>query len=139
MAESAGVSIKHLHRLCRNQMAEAFGGAYAHLPWAAIYASPRLERYNGLSSVNVQGSPAPGVSSGVAMAEVEKMVAQLPPEGRAGSGPRSCLHPCVGREGPTEREHARLGRHRRAIPAGRVVGVSLKKGCGVCPQVNVER
>jgi AraC-like DNA-binding protein len=25
MAESAGVSIKHLHRLCRNQMAEAFG------------------------------------------------------------------------------------------------------------------
>ncbi|HEX8603372.1 MAG TPA: efflux RND transporter permease subunit [Pseudoduganella sp.] len=44
-----------------------------------IYASPRLERYNGLSSVNIQGSPAPGVSSGAAMAEVEKMVAQLPP------------------------------------------------------------
>ncbi len=51
--------------------------AFAHGEW--IYASPRLERYNGLSSVNVQGSPAPGVSSGVAMAEVEKMVAQLPP------------------------------------------------------------
>jgi len=50
--------------------------AFAHGEW--IYASPRLERYNGLSSVNLQGSPAPGVSSGVAMAEVEKMVAQLP-------------------------------------------------------------
>ena len=50
--------------------------AFAHGDW--IYASPRLERYNGLSSVNVQGSPAPGVSSGVAMAEVEKMMAQLP-------------------------------------------------------------
>ncbi|GGY76911.1 efflux RND transporter permease subunit [Pseudoduganella plicata] len=50
--------------------------AFAHGEWK--YASPRLERYNGLSSVNVQGSPAPGVSSGVAMAEVEKMMAQLP-------------------------------------------------------------
>ena len=50
--------------------------AFAHGEW--IYASPRLERYNGLSSVNVQGAPAPGVSSGVAMAEVEKMMAQLP-------------------------------------------------------------
>jgi len=29
--------------------------------------------------VNIQGSPAPGVSSGAAMAEVEKMIAQLPP------------------------------------------------------------
>jgi multidrug efflux pump len=44
-----------------------------------IYASPRLERFNGLSSVNVQGMPAPGVSSGAAMAEIEKLAAQLPP------------------------------------------------------------
>jgi multidrug efflux pump len=50
--------------------------AFASGEW--IYASPRLERYNGLSSVNIQGSPAPGVSSGAAMAEVEKMIAQLP-------------------------------------------------------------
>ena len=42
------------------------------------YASPRLERYNGLSSVEIMGQPAPGVSSGAAMAEIEKMVAQLP-------------------------------------------------------------
>jgi multidrug efflux pump len=50
--------------------------AFASGRW--IYASPRLERYNGVPSMNVQGMPAPGVSSGVAMAEVEKLVAQLP-------------------------------------------------------------
>jgi multidrug efflux pump len=44
-----------------------------------IYASPRLERYNGMSSVEVLGTPAPGKSTGDAMAEVERMVAQLPP------------------------------------------------------------
>jgi multidrug efflux pump len=51
--------------------------AFASGEW--IYASPHLERYNGLSSLNVQGMPAPGVSSGVAMAEMEKIAAQLPP------------------------------------------------------------
>jgi multidrug efflux pump len=51
--------------------------AFASGQW--IYASPRLERYNGLSSMEVLGVPAPGVSSGAAMAEIEKMVAQLPP------------------------------------------------------------
>jgi multidrug efflux pump len=51
--------------------------AFASGAW--VYASPRLERYNGVSSVEVLGMPAPGVSSGVAMAEVEKMAAQLPP------------------------------------------------------------
>jgi multidrug efflux pump len=50
--------------------------AFASGRW--IYASPRLERYNGMPSMNVQGMPAPGVSSGVAMAEMEKLVAQLP-------------------------------------------------------------
>jgi multidrug efflux pump len=44
-----------------------------------ISASPRLERYNGLPSREILGQPAPGVSSGVAMAEMEKMAAQLPP------------------------------------------------------------
>ena len=51
--------------------------AFATGRW--VYASPRLERYNGIPSMNVQGMPAPGVSSGVAMAEMEKLVAQLPP------------------------------------------------------------
>jgi multidrug efflux pump len=44
-----------------------------------IYASPRLERYNGLPSMEILGAPAPGQSSGAAMAEIEKLAAQLPP------------------------------------------------------------
>ncbi|MBA5639404.1 efflux RND transporter permease subunit [Duganella sp. LX20W] len=51
--------------------------AFASGQW--IYASPRLERYNGMPSVEILGMPAPGQSSGVAMAEMEKMAAQLPP------------------------------------------------------------
>ncbi|MQA39637.1 efflux RND transporter permease subunit [Rugamonas aquatica] len=44
-----------------------------------VFASPRLERYNGLPSTEILGMPAPGQSSGAAMAEIEKMAAQLPP------------------------------------------------------------
>ena len=51
--------------------------AFATGHWA--YASPRLERYNGLPSIEIQGSAAPGKSSGQALAEMEKLVAQLPP------------------------------------------------------------
>lgn len=43
-----------------------------------IYGSPRLERYNGVSSVNIIGQGAPGVSSGEAMLAVEDIMAQLP-------------------------------------------------------------
>jgi multidrug efflux pump len=43
-----------------------------------IYASPRLERYNGLSSTEILGAPAPGQSSGAAMAEIEKLAEKLP-------------------------------------------------------------
>ncbi|MYM82314.1 efflux RND transporter permease subunit [Duganella sp. FT50W] len=43
-----------------------------------IYASPRLERYNGLSSTEILGAPAPGQSSGAAMAEIEKLAQKLP-------------------------------------------------------------
>ena len=42
------------------------------------YASPRLERYNGIPSVEIMGQAAPGVSTGEAMAEMEKMAAKLP-------------------------------------------------------------
>jgi multidrug efflux pump len=38
----------------------------------------KLERYNGVGSLEFQGQPAPGESSGTAMAEVEKLFAQLP-------------------------------------------------------------
>ena len=43
------------------------------------YGSPRLERYNGVSAVEIQGEPAPGVASGDAMDEIEKLASQLPP------------------------------------------------------------
>jgi multidrug efflux pump len=51
--------------------------AFATTAWT--YGSPRLERYNGLSSVNIQGAPAPGQSSGAAMAAMEEIAAKLPP------------------------------------------------------------
>jgi multidrug efflux pump len=51
--------------------------AFATARWQ--YGSPRLERYNGIPSVEVLGQAAPGISTGEAMTEVEKMAAQLPP------------------------------------------------------------
>jgi multidrug efflux pump len=43
------------------------------------FGSPRLERFNGASAVQIQGQAAPGHSSGEAMATMERLVAQLPP------------------------------------------------------------
>jgi multidrug efflux pump len=51
--------------------------AFAHSYWT--YGSPRLERYNGFSAMEIQGAAAPGYSTGQAMAEVEKIVKKLPP------------------------------------------------------------
>jgi len=51
--------------------------AFATARWQ--YGSPRLERYNGIPSVEIQGQAAPGISTGESMAELEKMAAQLPP------------------------------------------------------------
>jgi len=42
------------------------------------YGSPRLERFNGASAMEINGQAAPGVSSGEAMKEIQKLVAQLP-------------------------------------------------------------
>jgi multidrug efflux pump len=50
--------------------------AFAHGQWT--YGSPKLERYNGLSSIEILGIPAPGHSSGEAMAEMERLAAKLP-------------------------------------------------------------
>jgi multidrug efflux pump len=50
--------------------------AFAETGWD--YGSPRLERYNGVPAMNINGEAAAGVSSGVAMAEVERLVSQLP-------------------------------------------------------------
>ena len=40
--------------------------------------SPKLERFNGFPSLNILGEPAPGKSSGEAMAAMEGFVKQLP-------------------------------------------------------------
>jgi len=50
--------------------------AFATGHW--ISGSPKLERYNGVPAVEILGQPAPGYSSGDAMAAVEKLAAQLP-------------------------------------------------------------
>ncbi|MFZ2197557.1 MAG: efflux RND transporter permease subunit [Thermodesulfovibrionales bacterium] len=42
------------------------------------FGSPRLERSNGMPSSEIMGQAAPGISTGEAMAEMEKMAAQLP-------------------------------------------------------------
>ncbi|MCL1125504.1 efflux RND transporter permease subunit [Shewanella surugensis] len=42
------------------------------------FSSPGLQRFNGLSAVDIQGSSVSGVSSGEAMQEMEKLVKQLP-------------------------------------------------------------
>ena len=41
--------------------------------------APKLDRYNGLPSMKISGSPAPGYSSGEAMAAMEKIAEKLPP------------------------------------------------------------
>ncbi|MBB3609169.1 efflux RND transporter permease subunit, partial [Rhizobium sp. BK602] len=51
--------------------------AFATGKWT--YGSPRLERYNGSSAVEIQGSAAAGISSGDAMNEIDKIMASLPP------------------------------------------------------------
>ncbi|MHA3891221.1 multidrug efflux RND transporter permease subunit AdeJ [Acinetobacter sp. GXMZU3951] len=56
--------------------------AFATGEWT--YGSPRLERYNGVSSVNIQGTPAPGVSSGDAMLAMEEIIGKLPSMGLQG-------------------------------------------------------
>lgn len=50
--------------------------ALIKLSW--VYGSPRLERYNGVPAMEMQGEAAQGVSSGDAMAEVERLAAELP-------------------------------------------------------------
>ncbi len=42
------------------------------------YGPQQLERYNGVSSMNIQGSAAPGASTGDAMLAMEQLAAELP-------------------------------------------------------------
>ncbi len=50
--------------------------AFATGEWT--YGAPKLDRYNGLSSMNIQGAAAPGISSGAAMQEIEAIIKKLP-------------------------------------------------------------
>lgn len=50
--------------------------SFATTRWTS--GSPRLERFNGLPSMNIWGEPAPGRSSGEAMQAMEDLAAKLP-------------------------------------------------------------
>jgi len=50
---------------------------FASAHWS--YGSPQLERYNGVPSREIMGAPAPGHSSGEAMAIMEDLATKLPP------------------------------------------------------------
>jgi len=49
--------------------------SFATARWT--FGSPRLERYNGVPTMQIQGSAAPGGSSGQAMAIMERLIAQV--------------------------------------------------------------
>jgi multidrug efflux pump len=50
--------------------------SFAHSHWE--FMPTQLERYNGFSATQIDGEAAPGVSSGDAMKEIERLAAQLP-------------------------------------------------------------
>ncbi|PZW50894.1 multidrug efflux pump [Humitalea rosea] len=50
--------------------------AFTTTEWS--FGAPKLDRYNGIPSMNILGSPAPGRSTGEAMSEMERLAAQLP-------------------------------------------------------------
>ncbi|HTN30237.1 MAG TPA: efflux RND transporter permease subunit, partial [Pseudomonas sp.] len=50
--------------------------AFATGTWT--YGSPKLSRYNGVESIQIQGAAAPGYSTGDAMAAIEEIAAKLP-------------------------------------------------------------
>ena len=59
--------------------------AFGRTEW--VYGSPRLERFNGIPSREIAGAPAPGHTTGEAMAEMQRLMQQLPPGfGSAWSG-----------------------------------------------------
>lgn len=51
-------------------------GSFSSAEWSA--ASPQLQRYNGYPAMTISGEPAPGQSTGEAMAEMERLAEQLP-------------------------------------------------------------
>lgn len=51
--------------------------AFGRAEWQ--FGSPRLERFNGINSREIQGMPAAGFTTGQAMDEMERLIQQLPP------------------------------------------------------------
>ena len=51
--------------------------AFGRTEWG--FGSPRLERFNGIASREIQGQAAAGFTTGQAMDEMERLMAQLPP------------------------------------------------------------
>ncbi|MEI6160127.1 MAG: efflux RND transporter permease subunit [Roseococcus sp.] len=51
--------------------------AFGRAEWR--FGSPRLERFNGINSREIQGLPAAGFTTGQAMDEMERLMRQLPP------------------------------------------------------------
>ena len=51
-------------------------GAFTRVEWTS--GPPQLQRYNGYPAMTISGSPAPGKSTGQAMAEMEKLASTLP-------------------------------------------------------------
>lgn len=53
--------------------------AFAETEWTA--GPPQLQRYNGYPNLTISGMAAPGVSSGEALAEMERLAAEILPDG----------------------------------------------------------
>lgn len=51
--------------------------AFATGEW--VYGSPKLERYGGISAVEILGEPAPGYSTGDAMLAIDEIMQHMPP------------------------------------------------------------
>ena len=74
--------------------------AFSTISWE--YGSPRLERFNGLAAVNIQGNPAPGYASGQAMEAVREIAARVLPVGYEISwNDVSYQEEQTGKQGPT--------------------------------------
>ena len=75
---NARMSPEDLHKwYVRNGAGEMVPfSAFARGEWT--YGSPKLSRYNGVEAVEILGAPAPGYSTGEAMAEVERIAGELP-------------------------------------------------------------
>ncbi|HZZ92389.1 MAG TPA: efflux RND transporter permease subunit [Usitatibacter sp.] len=69
-------------RNAKGTMVQFSAFATGHWTWG----SPKLERFNGVSSYEIQGQAAPGHSTGEAMAEMEKLMQKLPQFGYEWTG-----------------------------------------------------